>query len=78
MWERRGDWFINETMLLMKRVLKRLDLTAKSFFAIIEPDSCFAGSIFELALAADRIYMKSGADAQHRNRSAQRRRAPDG
>jgi benzoyl-CoA-dihydrodiol lyase len=63
MWERRGDWFINETMLLMKRVLKRLDLTAKSFFAIIEPDSCFAGSIFELALAADRIYMKSGTDA---------------
>ena len=64
MWERRGDWFINETMLLMKRVLKRLDLTAKSFFAIIEPDSCFAGSIFELALAADRIYMKSGTDAR--------------
>ena len=63
MWERRGDWFINETMLLMKRVLKRLDLSAKSFFAIIEPGSCFAGSIFELALAADRIYMKSGTDA---------------
>src|SRR6185437_10808247 len=64
MWERRGDWFINETMLLMKRVLKRLDLTAKSFFAIIEPGSCFAGSMFELALAADRIYMKAGADTR--------------
>jgi len=63
MWERRGDWFIHETLLMMKRVLKRLDLTAKSFFAIVEPGSCFAGSIFELALAADRIYMKSGADA---------------
>ena len=63
MWERRGDWFVNETLLLMKRVLKRLDLTAKSFFAIVEPGSCFAGSIFELALAADRIYMKAGADA---------------
>ncbi len=63
MWERRRDWFINETLLLMKRVLKRLDLTAKSFFAIIEPGSCFAGSMLELALAADRIYMKSGADA---------------
>jgi len=63
MWERREDWFINETLLLMKRVLKRLDLTAKSFFAIIEPGSCFAGSLFELALAADRIYMKAGADA---------------
>jgi len=63
MWERRGDWFIHETLLMMKRVLKRLDLTAKSFFAIVEPGSCFAGSIFELALAADRVYMKSGADA---------------
>jgi benzoyl-CoA-dihydrodiol lyase len=63
-WERQSDWFINETLLLMKRVLKRLDLTAKSFFSIIEPGSCFAGSIFELALAADRIYMKSGADAR--------------
>jgi benzoyl-CoA-dihydrodiol lyase len=64
MWERRSDWFINETLLLMKRVLKRLDLTAKSFFAIIEPGSCFAGSLFELALAADRIYMKWGGDAR--------------
>ena len=64
MWERQSDWFINETLLLIKRVLKRLDLTAKSFFAVIEPGSCFAGSMFELALAADRIYMKSGADAR--------------
>ncbi len=64
MCERQSDWFINETLLLMKRVLKRLDLTAKSFFAVIEPGSCFAGSMFELALAADRIYMKSGADAR--------------
>lgn len=64
MWERRADWFINETILLMKRVLKRLDLTAKSFFAIVEPGSCFAGALFELALAADRIYIKSGGGAQ--------------
>ncbi len=63
MWERRGEWFISETLLLMKRVLKRFDLTAKSFFAIVEQGSCFAGSLFELALAADRIYMKSGTDA---------------
>ncbi len=64
MWERRADWFINETILLMKRVLKRLDLTAKSFFAIVEPGSCFAGALFELALAADRIYMKNGGGAR--------------
>ena len=61
LWERRDDWFIKETLLLMKRVLKRLDLTAKSFFAVIEPGSCFAGSLMELAFAADRIYMKSTA-----------------
>ena len=41
----------------MKRVLKRLDLTARSFFALIDEGSCFAGSLFELALAADRSYM---------------------
>lgn len=63
-WERREDWFVNETILMMKRVLKRLDLTAKSFFAIVEPGSCFAGALFELALAADRIYMKSGGAAR--------------
>jgi benzoyl-CoA-dihydrodiol lyase len=62
--ERREAWFVNETILLMKRVLKRLDLTAKSFFAIVEPGSCFAGALFELALAADRVYMKSGAAAR--------------
>ncbi|HVA39540.1 MAG TPA: enoyl-CoA hydratase-related protein, partial [Candidatus Binataceae bacterium] len=64
LWERRADWFVNETVLLLKRVLKRLDLTAKSFFAIVEPGSCFGGSLLELALAADRVYMKAGADAR--------------
>jgi benzoyl-CoA-dihydrodiol lyase len=64
LWDRRGDWFINETLLLMRRVLKRLDLTAKSFFAIVEPGSCFAGSLFDVALAADRIYMKSAAGSR--------------
>jgi benzoyl-CoA-dihydrodiol lyase len=41
----------------MRRVLKRLDLTARSIFALVEPGSCFAGSLLETALAADRIYM---------------------
>ena len=48
---------MREVVLHMKRVLKRLDLTAKSFFALVEPGSCFAGSLLELALAADRVYM---------------------
>ena len=55
--ENREHWLIRETRLLMARVLRRLDLTAKSFFALIEPGSCFAGSLLELALAADRAYM---------------------
>jgi benzoyl-CoA-dihydrodiol lyase len=50
-------WLVRETALLMARVLRRLDLTAKSFFAMIEPGSCFAGCLLELALAADRSYM---------------------
>ena len=54
----REDGLVREVVLHMKRTLKRLDLTAKSFFALIEPGSCFAGSLLELALASDRIYMK--------------------
>jgi benzoyl-CoA-dihydrodiol lyase len=53
----RDHWFIREMILNLARVLRRLDLTAKSFFALIEPGSCFAGSLLELALAADRVYM---------------------
>jgi len=51
------DWRIREILLLMKRTLKRLDLTSRTLFALIEPGSCFAGSLLELALAADRSYM---------------------
>jgi benzoyl-CoA-dihydrodiol lyase len=53
----RDDWFVNEVRLLVARVLRRMDLTAKSFFALIEPGSCFTGTLLELALAADRSYM---------------------
>jgi len=52
-----SDWFAKEVLLNMARVLKRVDLTARSLFAIIEPGSAFAGSLFELAIAADRSYM---------------------
>ncbi len=53
----RGDWLKNETLLLMARTLRRLDLTARSLFAVVDEGSCFAGSLLEIALAADRIYM---------------------
>jgi benzoyl-CoA-dihydrodiol lyase len=55
--EHRGDWFAAEVLHHMKRVLKRLDVTARSLFALVDEGSCFAGSLFELSLAADRTYM---------------------
>jgi benzoyl-CoA-dihydrodiol lyase len=55
----RADWFVSEVLHHMKRVLKRLDLTARSLLAVIDAGSCFAGSLAELALAADRSYMLS-------------------
>ena len=57
----RDDGLVREVVLHMRRVLKRLDLSAKSLFALVEPGSCFAGSLLELALASDRVYMKDAA-----------------
>jgi benzoyl-CoA-dihydrodiol lyase len=53
----QDDWYPREILHHLKRVMKRVDLMARSMFALIEPGSCFAGSFFELALASDRIYM---------------------
>jgi benzoyl-CoA-dihydrodiol lyase len=58
--DNRGDWLVNEILLYLKRTLKRLDVTSRSLIALIEPGSCFAGSLLELALAADRTYMLDG------------------
>jgi benzoyl-CoA-dihydrodiol lyase len=58
----KSDGLVREVTLHMKRVLKRLDMTAKSFFALVTPGSCFAGSLLELALAADRVYMLDSED----------------
>ena len=55
--EHQSHWLVREIIHFMKRTLKRVDLTARTFFAFIEPGSAFAGSLFELALAADRSYM---------------------
>jgi benzoyl-CoA-dihydrodiol lyase len=52
----RHDWFVREIVLHAARTLRRLDLTARSLFALVQPDSCFAGTLLELALAADRTY----------------------
>jgi benzoyl-CoA-dihydrodiol lyase len=50
------DWFAREVILHLARTLRRLDVTARSLFALVEPGSCFAGSLLETALAADRTY----------------------
>ena len=51
-----ADWFAGEIILMMARTLRRLDVTARSMFALVEPGSCFVGSLLEIALAADRSY----------------------
>lgn len=55
-----GHWFIREVTLYLKRVLKRLDLSARSMFTLIEPGSCFTGTLAELIMVADRSYMLDG------------------
>src|SRR5215472_3283530 len=56
----QADWFLREVRLYLKRVLKRIDVSSRSVFILIEPGSCFAGTLLELALAADRSYMLDG------------------
>src|SRR5919201_2168507 len=53
----RDEWILRETRLLWQRVLRRLDVTARSFFAVVDEKSCFAGPLFELLVAADRSYV---------------------
>jgi benzoyl-CoA-dihydrodiol lyase len=60
--ENREHWLVREIILHMARVLRRLDLTAKSFFALAEPGTCFAGNLLELLLASDRSYMLNDPD----------------
>jgi benzoyl-CoA-dihydrodiol lyase len=57
-----NHWFVREVIGFMRRTLKRLDLSARSFFALIDEGSAFAGTFFELALAADRSYMLNDPD----------------
>ncbi|HEY7581169.1 MAG TPA: 2,3-epoxybenzoyl-CoA dihydrolase [Acetobacteraceae bacterium] len=57
---RRDDWPVREIRLYWKRVLKRIDMTSRSVIALVEPGSCFAGTLAELLFAADRSVMFSG------------------
>jgi benzoyl-CoA-dihydrodiol lyase len=53
----RGHWFVRETIGMLRRTLARLDVSSRSIFAIVDPGSCFAGTLAELLFAADRSYM---------------------
>ncbi|WP_454675072.1 2,3-epoxybenzoyl-CoA dihydrolase [Achromobacter pestifer] len=62
--QRHADhWFVRETAGMLRRTLARFDVTSRSLFALIEPGSCFVGTLLELALAADRSYMLDNEDA---------------
>jgi benzoyl-CoA-dihydrodiol lyase len=56
----KGHWLAHEVLHFFKRVLKRIDVSSRTIVAMIEPGSCFAGSLAELAFAADRTYMLIG------------------
>jgi benzoyl-CoA-dihydrodiol lyase len=55
--QHQSHWFVREVIGLLRRTLARLEVSSRTLFALIEPGSCFAGTLFELALAADRTYM---------------------
>ena len=60
-------WFVRETIGALRRALARLDVSSRSLFALIEPGSCFVGTLFELALACDRSYMLMLPDEPERS-----------
>ncbi len=61
----QSDWFVRETIGMLRRTLARLDVTSRTLYALIEPGSCFAGTLLELALAADRSYMLAPSDSEN-------------
>lgn len=58
------NWFVREVLGMMRRTFARFEVTSRSMYAIAEPGSCFAGSLFELALAADRVYMRDTQEGE--------------
>ena len=54
----QDNWFVREVLGMMRRTFARIDVTSRSIYAIVGPGSCFAGTLLELALAADRVYMR--------------------
>ena len=65
--QHQDNWFVREVLGMMRRTFARIDVTSRSIYAIVEAGSCFAGTLLELALAADRVYMR---DAQEHENAA--------
>jgi benzoyl-CoA-dihydrodiol lyase len=61
--QHQSDWLVRETIGALRRTLARLDVTSRSLIALVDQGSCFAGTLYELALACDRIYMLDLPDA---------------
>ena len=60
----QDNWFVREVLGMMRRTFARIDVTSRSIYAIVEPGSCFAGTLLELALAADRVYMHDAQESK--------------
>jgi benzoyl-CoA-dihydrodiol lyase len=61
----QDNWFVREALGMMRRTFARIDVSSRSLYAIVEAGSCFAGTLFELALAADRVYMRDSQDGEN-------------
>jgi benzoyl-CoA-dihydrodiol lyase len=62
--EHQDNWFVREVLGMMRRTFARIDVTSRSLYAIVEPGSCVAGTLLELALAADRVYMLDSQESE--------------
>jgi benzoyl-CoA-dihydrodiol lyase len=60
----QDHWFVREVLGMMRRTFARIDISSRSLYALVEPGSCFVGTLFELALASDRIYMRDSQDGE--------------
>ena len=63
--EHQDNWFVREVLGMMRRTFARIDVTSRSIYAIVESGSCFAGTLLELALAADRVYMRDTEEGEN-------------
>ena len=60
----QGNWFVREVLGMMRRTFARMEVTSRSMYAIAEPGSCFSGTLLELALAADRVYIRDTEEGE--------------